>query len=180
MDNEIFRPMNEADKQFIDVNLNKPRRQKTSRERFQEELSSHEKAATKKHLPFARHAAREDFEAEIKKQIDAQLKEYGELAYPERLKVPEMDWNKYSDLKNFTLTKEDEVFDTNLSNRNPGLSVMVKKAEYYYGDVKSKKYRVMEEPQEAIKRAQEKAWSARQQFDNQSIGETKSRVSEKK
>ena len=158
----IERPVTEADKQFFDVNLNKPKRQKTSREKFTIKLHQEEQKATKAHLPFAAHAARDDFEGNISTQIGKQRKAYGSIEYPEKLTVPKMDWKKYSDLKNFIVEKEYEKNDTSLTNRNPGLFVALKTTVYKYQDY-GNTYRVMEEPADAIKRAQEKVWKAQKQ-----------------
>lgn len=160
MENEIFRKPTEADKQFIDVNLNRPKRQKTSREKFTIELHKHEQEAVKKHLPFAAHAARDDFEIEIKKQINEQIRMYNEIRYPEQLLVPKMDWKKYSDIKNFTIESEYDKPDEHLSGRNPGLTVEVRTTVYKYKGY-GNTYRVMEEPQMAVRRAQQVVWDAR-------------------
>lgn len=161
MENEILRKITDADKIFIDVDLNKPKRQKTTRESFTIKLHEEEQKATGLHLPFARHAAKDDFEEQIKSQMKSQMKEFGSVEHPEKLVVPKMDWKQYSDLKNFKTESEEEKFDTNLSNKNPGLSVMLKSIVYKYKDY-GNVYRVMEEPQEAINRAQQKVWKAQE------------------
>ena len=84
----IIRNTTEADKQYLDIDLNKSKRRRTAREIFQLELIKHEQDAVKKGIPFARHIARQDFEADIKKQADAQVKKYGSVEYPEEIKVP--------------------------------------------------------------------------------------------
>ena len=48
------------------VNLNRPKRSKNAREKFEIELHNQESIATKNSLPFARQVAREDFNAAIK------------------------------------------------------------------------------------------------------------------
>jgi len=134
------------------VNLNKPRRTKNAREKFEVELHKAEADATMNGLPFARHVAREDFNQAIKSQVDKQLREYGSIEKPEELKLPKIDWNKYSDLKNFDKIKEHERPDTNLSKHNPGLNVMSKVVTYKfkgYGFI----YKVMEGGPESISRA---------------------------
>jgi len=152
MEPNIFRKVTDKDKPFIDVDLNRPKNKKTSHEKFQEELVKHEQAATKKGLPFARHAAVDDFKQGIERQISAQLKKYGKVEHPEKLKVPEIDWAKYSDLKNFELVNTKERPDTNLTNKNPGLSVrMITKTYEFKGW--GNKYIVMESGPDAIQRA---------------------------
>lgn len=151
MDNTITRPMNENDKRYIDVELTK-KRKKNYQEEFTLELNKHEKIATKNGLPFARHVARDEFTNQINNEKNRQLREFGEIR--EAIKIPTLDWKKYSDLKNFEVIEEGEVPDDNLSLRNPGLNVMVKKTVYKYKGFKET-YRVMESGPNAIKRAQE-------------------------
>ena len=151
MSNTIMRPMNQSDGQFIDVNLNKPKRKKTSREVFTKELQKQEIIATKKGLPFARHAVRDDFERDLKAQHDEMMRMEG-VVDGTKLKIPKIGWSKYSDLKNFDLVDEGEKFDTNLSNKNPGISVNIAKKTYQYKGY-GNTYRVMESGDDAIKRA---------------------------
>ena len=110
----IFRPTTTNDKAYFDVDLNKPKRQKLPSEKFQLELNKHEAEATKNGLPFARHAARDDFKGKVDGQIQAQLRMDGDVD-PSKIEVPKVDWAKYSDLKNFEVAKETTVRDTELS-----------------------------------------------------------------
>jgi len=155
---EIIRPMTREELNNLTVggvpgvNLNKPKRTKNAREKFELELQSKEAEANKKRLPFARHAARDDFNNAIKVQVDEQLKKYGSIEKPEELKLPVIDWDKYSNLDNFEIIEEHERADSNLTNRNPGLSVQMKVITYKYkgyGQI----YKVMESGPEAITRA---------------------------
>jgi len=164
VENTIFRQATDSDKPFFEVDLNKPKYKKSARERFEEELGKKELDAVKSALPFAKQAARNDFEATVQSQIQEQLRLYGRIEYPEQIKVPTIDWNKYSDLKNFEIIEEGEVNDSNLTKNNPGLNVTVKKVTYQYKGY-GNKYTVMESASEAIKRAQEKSWKARKEFD---------------
>ena len=116
------------------------------------ELQAQELRATQNAKPFARHAAREDFNKAIKVQVDDQVRKYGSVEKPEELKLPVVDWDKYSNLSNFDLTEEKNVADTNLSKHNPGLNVLVKTLVYKfkgYGQI----YKVMESGPDAITRA---------------------------
>jgi len=134
------------------VNLNKSKRTKNAREKFEIELQNQEKIANKARLPFARHAAREDFDKFIKSQVDEQLRKYGSVEHPEELTLPVIDWSKYSNLKNFDLIKTHERPDTNLSNKNPGLNVqsLVETYKYKgYGQI----YKIMEAGPDSIARA---------------------------
>ena len=159
VENNIFRAPTASDKQYFDVDLNKPKRRKTSHEKFEAELGIKELEATKKGLPFAKVVARDDFQRAIQSQIDEQMKEYGNVEFPEKLKLPEMDWDKYSDLKNFELIDEGSTYDPNSTKNNPGLRVSMKKKTYKFKGY-GNKYTVMEDEPSAIHRAQEKSWKA--------------------
>lgn len=150
---DIYRTPTENDKQFMDVDLNRSKKQLTTREKFKLELNKHEKIATKNSLPFARHAAIEDFEESLNIQVKAQLKKWGAVDHPELLEVPKIDFKQYSDLKNFKVISEKYTPDTNLSNKNPGLNVEIKTTRYQYKDYESYRYIVMESGPDAIKRA---------------------------
>ena len=124
----------------------------TIRDKFEIELQKHEKQATKEGLPFARHVAREEFNAAIKSQIDKQLREYGSIEKPEELKLPIMEWTKYSNLKNFDLIEEHEQPDSHLTKHNPGLSVACLCTTYKFKGY-SQTFKVMESGPDAILRA---------------------------
>lgn len=166
----IFRKPTEKDHQYFDEDLNRPKRQKTAREKFEEELSKKEIEATRARFkegnveypkPFAKKAARDDFEKHIQTQIQEQLRMYGRVEYPEKLTLPELDWEKYSDLKNFEAMDEGDRFDSWETKRNPGLTVSAKWKMFRfkgYGDT----YRVMEDGPSSVRRAQEQLWKNRQ------------------
>jgi len=134
------------------VDLNKPKRKKNAREKFEVELKKAEQKATRDALPFARHAAREDFDQAIKVQIDKQLRQYGSVEKPEDLILPVTDFNQYSDLKNFKVIETHERPDTNLSKHNPGLNVQSQVITYKYKDY-GQTYKVMESGPDSITRA---------------------------
>jgi len=134
------------------VNITGSKKPKNAREKFEDQLIKQEADATINKLPFARHVAREEFDSQIKTQIDSQLREYGSIEKPEDIKVPKIDWNKYSDLKNFELIKTHERPDTNLSKNNPGLNVLCKVETYKFKGY-SQIYKVMEDGPAAITRA---------------------------
>jgi len=154
----IERPMTSQELKGLTVNgvpgvdLNKPKRKMNVRELFNKELFKQEADANFNKLPFARHAAREEFESQIKSQIDKQLREYGSIEHPEKLKVPVIDWKKYSDLDNFELIETHERADTNLSKQNPGLNVLCKVETYKFKGY-GQTYKVMEDGPTAITRA---------------------------
>jgi hypothetical protein len=63
-----------------------------------------------------------------------------------------LDLSKYSNLANFELVGEKEVFDNYLSKINPGLNVMVATKVYKYKGYHHT-YSVMEDANSAIQRA---------------------------
>ena len=155
---EITRPMSKAELSRLTVdgvkgvNLNKSRRDLTAHEKFEIELKKQEADATLKGLPFARHVARDDFKTTIKVQIDAQLREFGSIEYPEKIKLPEIDWSKYTDMKNFELITQKVVPDSNLSKLNPGLNVLIDTKKYKFKGY-AQTYTMMESGPSAITRA---------------------------
>lgn len=150
----ILRKPTDRDKEYMDIDLNKPKRDKTARELFEIELQKYETEATKKGLPFARHVARDDFQEQIDSQVKQQVREHGEVINP--IEKPKLDWTKYSDLKNFEVVKEGERDDSSLSNKHNGLSISLKWTQYRFKGY-GQTYRVMEKPADAILRAQKRA-----------------------
>jgi len=110
--------------------------------------------AKQKELPFAESAVRADIKDEVESQTKASIRKHGYVV-AEEIKIPKINWAKYSDLKNFELIGEGEVYDAHLSKRH-NLLVYVKKKEYKFIGFKEK-YRVMEEPIIAVERARRKA-----------------------
>jgi len=155
---EITRPMSKAELNRLTVdgvkgvNLNKSKRDLTAHEKFEIELKKQEADATLKGLPFARHVARDDFKTTIKVQVDSQLREFGSIEYPDKIKLPEIDWSKYTDLKNFEIIEQKVVPDANLSKLNPGLNVLIKAIKYKFKGY-AQIYTVMESGPSAITRA---------------------------
>jgi hypothetical protein len=147
----IYRNLEAKDRSYIETDIG-PKKRASAREKFQLELIKNEQEAVKKGLPFARHAAVDDFEQEIKSQVDKQLREHGSIERPDLIKLPKMDWKSYSDLKNFKIESEKERPDNNLSNKNPGLNVMIKTVDYRFKDY-GNRYIVMEDAPGAITRS---------------------------
>ncbi|MHA1876738.1 MAG: hypothetical protein ACTSUC_09880 [Promethearchaeota archaeon] len=133
---------------------------KTARQKFEDELVKKEQEAIKKGLPFADQVARDDFKIKTRSQVEKQLREYGKIEHPEEIKVPEIDWDKYSDLKNFEVIEKGERVDDYLTKINPGLFVSVNYSKYKFKGY-SKTYTIMEDKSSAIKRAQEKLAKSR-------------------
>ncbi len=130
---------------------NKP----TAENIFVKEAMKQEKIANKKGLPFAMQVALEEFKEYFENQAKIHLRKYGYIKRNE-IKPLKVDWEKYSDLKNFKKIKEGEVPDDNLSNKNPGLFVTIKKTEYRFKGYERYMYRVMEGKESAIRRARAK------------------------
>jgi len=167
VDTQMFRRPNETDRQKFDIDLNKPRTQKTAREKFENELSKQEIEASKQGLPFARQVARDEFNQAIKEQVDKQMREFGRIENPDQIKKPKVDWKRYSDLKNFELIEEGETYDSDATKVNPGLRVSNKKKVYKFKGY-GFKYTVMEDGPSALRRAQESTWTAKKEFDKKS------------
>jgi hypothetical protein len=125
-------------------------RKKTEEDLFNQRLGEEMTKATEKGLPFAEKACKDV----IKDWKDDQKKAMGKLGYipKELVSAPKIDWNKYSDLKNFVLLDEGERNDEHLTKRNPGLDVMVKKKVYQFKGY-SNRYTVMEDGPSAVRRA---------------------------
>lgn len=154
MDNTIVRdPTPEETKgpdSFKPLATKKKERIKEPTSIFKAKLALEEQKATKKGLPFAAIVAENEFKDELKRQEVEQKRLYGSVV---EIKVPKINWAKYSDLKNFEFIKEGDVHDEFLSKRY-NMLVYIKKKEYKYkgyGNI----YRVMEDQFSAIKRAKE-------------------------
>lgn len=106
--------------------------------------------------PFADHAAMMEFENYYKGLTRSVMKKHGyvtpALLSAENTNKP--DLNEFGNLDNFTIIDEGEQYDENLSKKNPGVSVMVKKIKYKYKDFYHT-YTCMETAEDAIKRARE-------------------------
>ena len=143
----IFRKTNESDKEYIDVDLNE--RKVSFKDKFIKELHAQEAKAHNKKLPFARNAARNDWNDELeanKKQVTR--------GASTRIEIPQLEWKHYSDLKNFTLVEEKERPAPEISKHNPGLHVRLKTKVYKWKQ-SNEKCTVMEDPEDALRRAQE-------------------------
>lgn len=131
----------------IDKTIRKP---ETADVRFTKELQQQEALATKKGLPFARQVARDDFKDYFENQAKMSQRRHGYVK-PEDIKPIKVDWEKYSDLKNFELISEREVNDEHLSKRH-NKQVMINTKKYKFKGY-SYTYTVQEEPMKAVARA---------------------------
>ena len=124
---------------------------RTPSEMFAERLSEETDKASKKGLPFSEAAAR----AEYQDKLDTWSKNFVRMGYATKKKptFDEIDWDKYCDLKNFELIKEDEQTDDQLSTKWR-LPVVMRYKTYRFKGFKNT-YTIMESKESALKRAQE-------------------------
>ena len=155
---DITRPQTETEKigeeAFVPIMTNKKKVIKEPIAAFKSKIALEEQKAHRQHLPFAWKAVEDEFKDEIERQKKDNKRLYGsERAVP--LKMPNINWSKFSDLKNFEVIEEGDKHDPDLSKRHNVL-VYVKKIVYKfkgYGDT----YRVMEDSTDAVRRAKELA-----------------------
>lgn len=122
------------------------------KDKFNARIALEEQKAIKKGLPFATWAVRSD----VKDLQDEFNKKFKRQGYVSGFKIPtldEIDWNKYSDLKNFELVDEGVQQDKYLSKINR-LPVYMKWKKYRYKGY-SNTYTVSESEESALIRAQE-------------------------
>jgi len=120
----------------------------TAEDKFRKLLAEKRLEAQQKGLPFAAQVAYDEWKTYYEEEVTKQRKKYGYVK--EEIAPLKIDWNKYSDLKNFDLLEEGEILDDYLSKRYTQLIYVKKKVYqfkgYYY------KYIVMEDGIEAVKR----------------------------
>lgn len=123
----------------------------TPKDRFNARIAQEVLKCTKKGIPFAEAVAR----ADVKDIIDSFNKKWKRQGFVDsNYKFPEIDWNKYSDLKNFEVLDEGQVNDKYLSKIHR-LPIFVKYKKYRFKGF-SNTYNVMEPEEEAIERAVKK------------------------
>lgn len=149
VDSIIRTPTDEERRDFTPIA--EPGKRKTVKEVFIEKLNEEQAKANKKGLPFCDRAAKDDFEEHYESQAKKSMKEHGYVKM-EDIKPVKINWEKYSDLKNFELIDEGEVFDEFLTKRNPGLTVNAWKKVYKFKGY-SNKYTLMEDGPSSIARA---------------------------
>lgn len=104
-------------------------------------------------MPFAAQPARLEFNDYYELEVKKNIRLNGYLVV-EDIKPFEMDWSKYSDLKNFEVIDEGEREDEHLSAKNPGLNVQFKYIKYKFIGY-SNTYTVMEHRDSALRRAKD-------------------------
>ncbi len=133
----------------------KRRKKRNAKERFEDRISEESQKALKNGKPFASQPARDEFNDYYELEVKKNIRLNGYLII-EDIKTFEMDWSKYSNLKNFEIIDEDEREDEHLSRKNPGLDVQFKYIKYKFNGY-SNTYTVMEHRDSALKRAKDKA-----------------------
>ena len=138
----IIRPQTDSEKKdFTSLYVDDPNR------KFKKELVKQATLAHKKGLPFAEKVAQDEFNEVIQTQAKESLKLHGKVNI-EDIKIPTMDWEKYSDLKNFTLINTKKVRDKYLSTLHK-MPIFIESKEYKfkgYGNI----YRMMEDGDVAL------------------------------
>lgn len=116
---------------------------------FAERLAKETEKASKKGLPFAEAAAR----AEYQDKLDSWSKEFKRQGYASKKKptFDDIDFSKYSDLKNFELIEEGTQREPTMSKEHK-VAVYLKWKKYRYKGFKNT-YTVMEDPEVALTRA---------------------------
>ena len=123
---------------------------KSVEDTFLNMLGKKQQEALKKGLPFCDRAAKDDFYDYYNEQTKLSMRKNGYVKV-EEIKPIKIDWEKYSELKNFELTEEDEKRDSHLSDKHR-IPVYVKFKVYKFKGY-SNIYRVMEDSEDAIARA---------------------------
>jgi len=145
------KPTEDERRDFIPV-IDPGRREKTAKQKFMEELGKKKLEANKKGLPFFKKAAMDEFNDYYLNEVKKNIRKNGYLK-TEEIKPLQIDWNKFSDLKNFKVIEEGEIYDEHLSRMNH-LPVYLKKTKYKYKGYDGY-VTVMENREEAIARARE-------------------------
>jgi len=144
----VRRPSEEARRDFTPII--DPGRKMNEKEKFEEEIAKQMQLAHSKGLPFAEKVARDDFNDHYEKQAKLSMRKRGYVNAAD-IKPVQMDWEKYSDIKNWELVNEGERYDEHLSKRL-NLEVYFKYKKY-----KFKGYNftdtVMEDKGQAVARA---------------------------
>ena len=122
---------------------------RTPSDMFSEKLANETLKAQKKGLPFAEVAARADY----LDKVDSWSKEFKRQGYATKKKpgFDEIDWSKYSDLKNFELVEEGTTRDPTMSKEHK-VAVYLKFKKYRYKGFKNT-FTIMEDPEAALTRA---------------------------
>lgn len=124
----------------------------TPRAKFELKMAEEEKKANKKSLPFAISALR----VETADDVSNWEKRWKRRGYVDIKKdpYPTVDWDRYSNLKNFEILEEDEKLDASLSDKHR-LPITIRYMKYKFKGFKNT-YTIMEEPSISVDRAYKK------------------------
>ena len=141
-------PADETSKAFEPILLPGGRIPKTPHVLFEEVMSKESQKATRNKLPFAEATARADY----RDKLEEWEKTYRRQGYAIKKKptFEDIDWGKYSDLKNFELIDEGQTRDKGLSKEYK-VSVFVRWKKYKFKGF-SNTYTVMEDPDDSLAR----------------------------
>jgi len=142
----IYRPQTEGEKSDFKSIW---RKERTPRQVFMEEVAKMAQKAHKKGLPFCDKAAIDDYD-EFQTNKMKKLKRQGSLSKEDA--EFQIDWAKYSDLKNFKVDSEGETYDQDLSKRH-NIPVYAKKKTYLFKGYENYPITLMEDGPSSIKRA---------------------------
>lgn len=138
--NIIRQPTKEEQKNMIIIGETRPRGE------FTELLHKKMQAAAKKGLPFADQVAKEEWAEMHRREARRLFNKYGTGYLTKEaineFKQPKLEWDRYSDLKNFNLIEEDSQFDPNLTKRH-NRQIHTKFKVYKFKEY-SKRYTIME------------------------------------
>ena len=143
----IFRPPTKEEQQNMKI-IGK----RSPQDEFVEKVYSEKAKAAKKDLPFADQVATEEWNESHRQEGRRLNLKYGKGYLTneaiKEYKHPTLDWEKYSDLKNFDLIREREVKDDDLSKRH-NLPIKRKLKVYRYKNY-NKTYTMMNSEHEAF------------------------------
>ena len=133
------------------IPLSTPRRRivKSPRDRFNIQIAAKEVEAIKKSLPFAINALRAEKE-EMARMWETRWKRRG-YADDKKDPQPKVDWERYSNLKNFKVVGEGETHDRDLTKVNK-FPIFIKWIKYKFEEF-PESYTVMESAEESVERA---------------------------
>ena len=146
----MFREQTEEEKRdFIAITTSSGAPVKTAEEVFRGLIADKQQEAMKKGLPFASKAVMDLWVSHYTAEKSRITNKLGYFD-PSQVKQLNVDWDKYSDLKNFDVIEESERYDDHLSKRHNEL-VYIKYKTYQYKGYYHK-YTVMEDGILALQR----------------------------
>jgi len=147
----IRNPNSEELKDFIPI-AGPSGKTRNAEQKFNDKLAEELEKAMKNGLPFCDKAARNDWKDYFDKTAKDHMRRYGYIKM-EEVKMPEIDWGKYSDLNNFEFIEEGEKRDDALTKAHFNRPIIIKFKTYKYKGYERDTYIVMEDPSKAIQRA---------------------------